>query len=129
MANQMRYSSIPALISAAMGLSISIGITSKHVITGIKGFLVGISAILVYRRRVQVPIHDERTILIYAKASSATFTIFVLGSFLVGSVLIMIDRMGYTGYFQIGSTIFALAFIFSMLHFVFRSYYHRKYGG
>jgi uncharacterized membrane protein len=88
-------------------------------------------SILTYKlgRRVEEPLYDERTVQIHAKASSATIAIFLLGSFIAGSALILIDRMGHTGYFQIGSTVFAMAFIFSMLHFCFRSYYNREYGG
>ena len=129
MRDEMKYTFIPALIGAAIGVSISIGFTSRNPLIPVIISLVGLSAGLVYRQRVKEPIHDERTAFIHAKASSATFTIFVLGSYLVGSVLIMMGRMGYTGYFQLGTTIFAMAFIFSILHFVFRYYYHMKYGG
>ncbi len=129
MTDQKRYGFIPALIGVAIGISISIGIESRNPLIPVITCLVGIDCFLVFRRRVKEPIHDERTFPIHAKASSATFAIFVLGSFLVGSVLLMMDRMGYTGYYQIGSTIFVMANIFLILHFVFRSYYHRKYGG
>ncbi len=124
-----KYNYIPALIGAAIGVSISIGITSRNPLIPVITSLVGLSVYLLIRRRIKEPIHDERTALIHAKASSATLAIFVLGSYLVGSILIMIDRMGYTSYYQIGATIFAMGFTFSILHSVFRYYYHLKYGG
>jgi len=129
MGYQTKYNYIPPLIGAAIGISISKGIISRNPLIPVITSLVGISIYLLIRRRIKKPIHDERTALIHANASSATFTIFVLGSYLVGSSLIMMDRMGYTSYYQVGTTIFAMGFTFSILHFVFRYYYHLKYGG
>jgi len=126
---QTKYNYIPALIGAAIGASISIGITSRNPLIPVITSLAGLSVYLLIRRRIKEPIHDERTALIHAKASSATVTIFVLGSYLVGTVLIIMGRMGYTSYYQIGATIFAMGFTFSILHSVFSYYYHLKYRG
>jgi len=131
------YWKIWILLVAAISATAAIISNMKGVQTTIASYagvwVLGAMAIsiLTYklRRRVEEPLHDERTVQIHAKASSATFTIFVLGSFLTGSALILMGRMGYTDHVQTGYTIFTMAFIFSVMHFVFRSYYHRKYGG
>ena len=129
MGYQKIYNNIPALIGAAIGVSIYIGITSRNPVIPVITSFLGLSVYLLIRRRIKRPVHDERTALIHAKASSATFTWFVLGSYLVGSILLMMDRLGYASFFQIGATIFVMGFTFSILHYVFRYYYHLKYGG
>ncbi len=129
MVRQIKYRYIPGLIGAAIGVSISIGITSRNPLIPVITTLIGLSIYLLIRGRIEKPIHDERTALIHAKASSATFALFVLGSYLVGTILLMMDRLGYTGYFQIGSTIFVMGFTFSIIHYFFRYYYNSKFGG
>lgn len=127
------WSLLVAAISVAAAFISSIKETQTNAALYMGVWAMGAIAlsILTYklRRRVEGPLYDERTVQIHAKASSATFAIFVLGSFLAGSFLILMDRMGHAGYLQIGSTVFAMAFIFSVLHFVFRGYYNKKYGG
>ena len=118
-----------AALSATTAIISNMKVTQTTVALYAGVWALGAIALYKLRRRVEEPLYDERTVQIHAKATSATFTIFVLGSFFAGSALILMGRMGYTGYFQIGSTIFAMAFIFSLMHFVFRSYYRRKYGG
>ena len=118
-----------AALGAISGVISNMKVTMPTVVFYAGAMALGAIALFKLRRRVEEPLYDERTVQIHAKATSATFTLFVLGSFFAGSALILMGRMGYTDYFQIGSTIFAMAFIFSVMHFVFRSYYRRKYGG
>ncbi len=129
MVRRIKYRYIPGLIGAAIGVSISIGFASRNPLIPVITTLIGLSIYLLIRGRIEKPIHDERTSLIHAKASSATFALFVLGSYFVGAILLMMDRMGYTGYYQIGTTIFVMGFTFSILHYFFRYYYHSKFGG
>ncbi|MCW3992889.1 MAG: DUF2178 domain-containing protein [Candidatus Bathyarchaeota archaeon] len=120
---------VVAAIGATSGIISNMKVTPPIVALYAGAMVLGAIALYKLRRRVEEPLYDERTVQIHAKATSATFTIFVLGSFLAGTAMILMGRMGYTGYFQIGSTIFVMAFIFSVMHFVFRIYYRRKYGG
>jgi len=129
MGRQTKYNYIIALIGPVIGVSISIGIESRNPLIPVLGTLIGLSIYLLIRGRIEEPIHDERTVLIHAKASSATFALFVLGSYLVGAILLIADRLGYTGYYQIGTTIFVMGFTFSIIHYFFRYYYNSKFGG
>lgn len=129
MVYQKIINNIGVFLGVAMGMSIQIGIESRNPLIPVVTFLVAIGVYQLTKGKIKRPVHDERTVLIHSKASNATLTIFVLGSYLVGAILLMMDRMGYTSTFQIGATIFLMGFTFAILHSVFRYYYHSKFGG
>ena len=129
MVYQKIINNIGAFLGVAMGISIQIGIESRNPLIPVVTFLVTIGVYQLTKGKIKRPVHDERTVLIHSKASNATFVIFLMGSYLVGSILLMMDTLGYGSYFQTGATIFLMGFIFAILHYVFRYYYHSKFGG
>jgi uncharacterized membrane protein len=91
--------------------------------------LVGLSVLILYRRRIEEPIHDERDLLINAKSSTATLQVFLAGTAFLGSALIFLGTIGYAAYELTGYTLLVLTGVGSLIHQVFRDHFSRVYGG
>ena len=126
---QRKHRIVSVLVVATMAASVSIGIVTENLLLSVLLSLVGLSALIVYRRRIEEPVHDERDLLIHAKSSTATFQVYLSGTALLGSALIFLGTIGYTAYEQTGYTLLVLAGVGSLMHQVFRDHYSRKYGG
>lgn len=124
-----KYWKYQTAIAGIMGFLLGIGFQQDNSLLVVLTFIVGISSLLYLRRRVEKPIHDERSSLISTKASSATFSAFTLGSLAVATILFY---LGNTSNPECLQWSFGLAYIICaimVLRFVFWIYYTRRYGG
>jgi uncharacterized membrane protein len=73
---------------------------------------------------------DERAQLINQKASATSMYVFLLGTTIVGLVLVTLSNGGYPASFSsIGYTLMYSAISLLLLSLIFGVYYRRKYGG
>jgi uncharacterized membrane protein len=113
------------LLACVVVWSISVGNSILVVVAIIAGL-----AVTILLRRKDERIHvDERIQLINEKSATATVKIYVLGSTLVGGVLLALDNSGYAYLYQSGFTLMYSACALMILNLIFGSYYRRKYGG
>ena len=105
--------------------SIRIGDSILVVVAIITGFAI---SFLLLRKDESIR-SDERIKLINEKSATATFSTYILGITLVGTVLLALDNSGYVG---LSSSAYALLYSacgLLVLNVVFGIYYRRKYGG
>ena len=124
-----KYWKCQTAIAGVMGFLLGLGFQQDSIILVVLTFIIGISSLLFLRRRVEKPLHDERSSLISTKASAATFSTFTLGSLTVAAVLFYLGNTSNPEYLQWS---FGLAYIvcaIMILRFVFWAYYTRRYGG
>ena len=118
-----------ALVVLAMGVSVAIGMITGSLFLSFALSVVGLGVLILLRRRIEEPVHDERDLLIDAKSSTATLQALLVGTALLGSALIFLDLIGYAAYEQTGYTLLVLAGVGSLIHQAFRDYFSRVYGG
>ena len=124
-----KYWKYQTAIAGIMGFLLGIGFQQDNSILVVLTFVIGISSLLYLRRRVEKPLHDERSSLISTKASAATFSAFTLGSLAVATILFYLGNTSNPEYLQWS---FGLAYIICaimVLRFVFWIYYTWRYGG
>ena len=105
--------------------SINVGNSMLVVVAIITGFAI---SFLLLRKDESIR-SDERIKLINEKSATATFSTYILGITLVGTVLLALDNSGYVG---LSSSAYALLYSacgLLVLNVVFGIYYRRKYGG
>ena len=105
--------------------SINVGNSMLVVVAIITGFAI---SFLLLRKDESIR-SDERIKLINEKSATATFSTYILGITLVGTVLLTLDNSGYVG---LSSSAYALLYSacgLLVLNVVFGIYYRRKYGG
>jgi uncharacterized membrane protein len=117
------------LVVIIMGASVAVGMITGNLILSVLLSLVGVSILILYRRRTKEPIRDERDLLIDAKSSTATLQVFLAGTAFLGSSLIFLGVIGYAAYEQTGYALLVLAGVGSFMHTVFRDHFSRVYGG
>jgi len=126
---QRKHRIVSVLVVATMAVSVAIGMVTGNLFLSVLLSLVGFSALILYRRKIEEPIRDERDLLIHAKASMTTLQVYLSGTALLGSALIFLGTIGYTVYEQTGYTLLVLSGVGSLIHQAFRDRYTRKYGG
>ena len=105
--------------------SINVGNSMLVVVAIITGFAI---SFLLLRKDESIR-SDERIKLINEKSATATFSTYILGITLVGTVLLTLDNSGYVG---LSSSAYALLYSacgLLVLNVVFGIYYRRKYRG
>jgi uncharacterized membrane protein len=80
-------------------------------------------------RRDRRSLVDERAQLIQQKASATSLFVFLLGTTLVGVVLVTLSNGGYPEFSPMGYTLMYSACGLLVLNLLFGVYYRRKYGG
>lgn len=122
------YKKFMVVVTAAMGALIALGLKMKHALIPALTIMVGAVALQYLQRRIDDYDRDERTVIIYEKASNAALRVFALGAMAVGTTLIVLSDT-YPAYEQLGYTLAYLTCALLMLQLAFHSYYSRKYGG
>jgi uncharacterized membrane protein len=117
------------LVILTNGASVAVGLITGNLFLSVLLSLVGLSVLILYRRRIEEPIHDERDLLINAKSSTATLQVFLAGTAFLGSALIFLGTIGYAAYELTGYTLLVLTGVGSLIHQVFRDHFSRVYGG
>ena len=120
---------VSSLVVLTMGASVAVGMIIGNLFLSVLLSIAGLGVLILYRRRIEEPIHDERDLLIDAKSSTATLQVLLVGIALLGSALIFLGTIGFTAYDQTGYTLLVLAGVGSLIHQVFRDRFSRVYGG
>lgn len=126
---QRKHRIFSVLVVLTMGASVAVGMITGNLFLSVLLSLVGLSVLILYRRRIEEPIHDERDLLIDAKSSTAALQVLLAGSAFLGSALIFLGVIGYAAYEQTGYALLVLAGVGSLIHQVFRDHFSRVYGG
>ena len=126
---QRKHRIFSVLVVLTMGASVAVGMITGNLFLSVLLSLVGLSVLILYRRRIEEPIRDERDLLIDAKSSTATLQVLLVGTAFLGSALIFLGVIGYAAYEQTGYTLLVLAGVGSLIHQVFRDHFSRVYGG
>ena len=126
---QRKNRTVSVLVVLTMGASVAVGMITGNLFLSVLLSLVGLSVLILYRRRIEEPIRDERDLLIDAKSSTATLQVLLVGTALLGSALIFLGVIGYAAYEQTGYVLLVLAGVGSLIHQVFRDHFNRVHGG
>ena len=76
-----------------MGVSVAIGMITGSLFLSFGLSVVGLGVLILLRRRIEEPVHNERDLLIDAKSSTATLQALLVGTALLGSALIFLDML------------------------------------
>jgi len=117
------------LVVFTMGASVAVGMITGNLFLSVLLSLVGLGVLILLRRRIEEPIHDERDLLIDAKSSTAALQVLLVGTAFLGSALIFLGVIGYAAYEQTGYALLVLAGVGALIHQVFRDHFSRVYGG
>jgi len=91
--------------------------------------MAGFVLTIILARKQEKIIVDERIQLINEKASTTTLRTFILGTSLLGFILLGLDNIGYTELSPLGFNLLYSACALMILNLIFGTYYRRKYGG
>jgi len=105
--------------------AVLVGDSILLVISIMAGFILTI----ILARKQEKIIVDERIQLINEKASTTTLRTFILGTSLLGFILLGLDNIGYTELSPLGFNLLYSACALMILNLIFGTYYRRKYGG
>jgi uncharacterized membrane protein len=72
---------------------------------------------------------DERAQMINQKAQSASMYTFLIGTAILGLILVTLGNGGYPDFFPLGYTLMYADCSLLVLNLIFGTYYRRKYGG
>ncbi|MCW4016085.1 MAG: DUF2178 domain-containing protein [Candidatus Bathyarchaeota archaeon] len=116
---------LAAFLGALMPSLITIGDPVLPIILMVGGII--LTWVLVRKdRRTLV---DERAQLISQKASATSLAVFLVGTALMGVVLVTLGNGGYPDFSPMGYTLMYSVCGLLMLNLLFGVYYRRKYGG
>ncbi|GEM_PF-4568521 len=118
------------VIAASLGVLIPLVIKLGNPFLPLILIVVGVAFIRILVRKDQQNLVDERVQLINQKASTTSMYVFLLGTTVVGVVLVTLSNGGYPASFSsIGYTLMYSACVLMFLSVIFGVYYRHKYGG
>ena len=95
----------------------------------VASIITGMAFTIILSRKDESIRTDERIQLINEKASTLTLKIFVLGTTLLGFILLAFGNIGYAELSSLGFTLIYSACGLMILNMILGIYYRRKYGG
>ncbi|MFZ7138141.1 MAG: DUF2178 domain-containing protein [archaeon] len=117
------------LIAAFMGVLMPLIIDIGNPFLPVFLVVFGLLFTWILTRKNQQTIVDERAKLINQKASNTSMSVFILGTTVVGLILLTLSNRGYPDFSPIAYTLMysvcGLLFLFTL----FGVYYRHKYGG
>lgn len=113
------------IIGGVMGASLGMG----NWIIPIFTIIIGISIMMVLRRRVKEIVADERNYAIAAKAARLTLQIVTIGMAVVGAILLAVSHGDSAVLTQIGFGLEYATCALLVINYITYYYYNRKMGG
>jgi uncharacterized membrane protein len=117
-------------VAATMGVLIPWIIATGNPLLPVILIAAGMTFLWFLVRKDQQTLVDERAQLIKQKASATSMSVFILGTTIVGVVLVTLGNGGYPASFSsVGYTLMYSACVLMFLSVIFGIYYRHKYGG
>lgn len=124
-----KYWKYQVISAGAMGLLLGLGAQQENAVLIVSALVIGVSSMVYFRRKVEGPLHDERSSIISTKSSAATFSAFTLLSLALSAFLFYLGSTSNTEYLQWAYGLAYVVCAIMILRLFFWAYYTRKYGG
>ena len=123
------YKKLLRIVTFSIAIIVAFGVVLNNLIIPLSGVIVGFLVLYLGRQSVKEVDRDERTSIISQKASTATLSVSITVTALLGIGLVFLSRAGYLNYEDLGFLLAMQSLIIMSLKVFFDWYYRNRLGG